>query len=250
LQDSSWTKPEPVWMPSQKANNTVPHETIQPEFASAVLELNCWRNKSEHDILRIMDTYTVIRTSVRKLDERRFHISGHTAWVCRLVADGSKETAGVRLRVLRPFATSPNDYFTDDGGKRFVRVSNFAGEHGLDMSLGENEPDPKTLTTLRQVLNTWEAASGHGERRAAIRETCIGLRALLASLTETSVLSHLQDVGRIQNNGQCAPDLNVQDVIDELAALLGRLARLEAADGEKILSPQRFEKFLSQSLPQ
>jgi hypothetical protein len=195
-----------------------------------------------------MGTYTTVRTSVRKDAERNFQVSGHTAWVCRLVTEDSGQTVGVRLKVLRPFACSPNDYFTNDAGNSFVQASNFFVSHGIDISLGEIEADTETITTLQQVFKTWESASGHSERRAVIRETCIGLRELFQSLTQTPSLSHLQDVGRIEAHGQSLPDQSLQELEEQLTALLRHLRSLDAGDGEKILSPQRFEKYLNQSL--
>jgi hypothetical protein len=47
-------------------------------------------------------SYSIVRTAARKADERNFIVSGHTAWVCRLIAEGTEQLIGVRLRLLRP----------------------------------------------------------------------------------------------------------------------------------------------------
>jgi len=191
---------------------------------------------------------TVVQASVRKANERNFELSGYQAWVCHLVSKTTGQVLGVRLNVVAPFGCSPNCYITTDDGDNFQHVSSYLAANGVDLRLGEVETNQEILITLRQVLASWKRASGHSEKRDAIRDSCLGLRALLSSLPQTSTLAHLQDVGRIQANCQSIPDESIQQVEDELVGLFERLRTLEADDGDKILSPLRYEKFLSETL--
>jgi hypothetical protein len=172
-----------------------------------------------------MASYAIVRTPVRKTDDRNFHVAENTAWVCRVVAEATGRTVGVKLSVLfGPFGVSPRDYFTSDDGGNFRHVALSLGTNGfLNIELNTSEENPETITTLRQVLATWQAASGHSERRAIVRDTCIGLRELLKSLSQTPILPHLQDVGSIYTRSQAAPDDKLQEVEEELQALLKRL---------------------------
>lgn len=194
-----------------------------------------------------MASRTIVRTAARKADERNFIVSGHAAWVCRLIAEGTEQMVGVRLKVLRPFTSSPLSYFINEDGGSFRQVSNAIDSHGIgiEMSVGEAEANPEMLNTLRQALAIWKSASGLTERRSVIRERCIRLGKLLGSLSQTHVSAHLQDVRTIQEQSQSAPDDKVQDVEEELLALERRLVAADAEDGEKILSPKRHQKFLS-----
>jgi hypothetical protein len=193
-----------------------------------------------------MESPAVVRTLVHKADERNFLLRESRAWVCRLVAEATGQTVGVQLKVMfGPFGVS-REYFTCDDGGRFRHVaSSLQLNLCLNIELNASEDNPETVNTLRQVLATWRAASGHSARRAIVRDACIGLKELLNSLSQTPTLSHLQDVGSIYFRSQSAPDNELQQVEDELTGLLRRLRAIDAADGEKIISPARFEQFLN-----
>ena len=213
--------------------------TFYPNFRAGEIKAN-------YAIVCGMASPTVVRTLAHKADERNFLLGENGAWVCRLVAEATGQTVGVQLKVLfGPFGVS-REYFTrDDGGRFRHAASSLQLNLCLNIELNASEDNPETVSTLRQVLATWQAASGHSARRAIVRDTCIGLKELLNSLSQTPTLSHLQDVGSIYFRSQSAPDADLQQVEDELTALLARLRAVDAADGEKIISPARFEQFLN-----
>lgn len=183
-----------------------------------------------------MASYTIVSPSVRMADERNFHVAENRAWVSRIIEEGTGRTVGIELKVwFGPFADSPPGYFTGDDGGSFRHATQTFGTNGiLYIELNETEVNEGRVATLRQVLATWQAASGHSERRLVVRNTCKGLTELLKSLSQTPILPRLQDVGRIQEQSQSAPDDTLHIVEEELAALERRLLAAEAQDGEKI----------------
>jgi|KBSMisStaDraftv2_1062788.scaffolds.fasta_scaffold81303_3 hypothetical protein len=102
------------------------------------------------------------RIPLRKVDERQFKHNEHLVWASRLEARETGETIGVRVKVLfGKFATSPNDYFTDDNGKTFRHVSVFLSvnpESMIDMMVGDAENDPPLLAVLTEVFAKWQHA--------------------------------------------------------------------------------------------
>src|SRR6266852_1594566 len=178
-----------------------------------------------------MASYAIVHAPVRKADERDFHLAENRALVCRVVAEATGRTVGVMLTVC-PFGVSPRNYFTSDDGGGFRHAAlSLEPNCCLNIELNAPEDTPETVSTLRQVLATWQAASGHSQRRAIVRDTCLGLIDLLKSLSQTPISPHLQDVGNIHAGSQSAPDNELQHVEDELAALLKRLRAIDAADG-------------------
>jgi hypothetical protein len=202
--------------------------------------------KAKYAIFCGMTSRTVARTLVHKVDERNFLLAENRARVCRLVAETTGQTVGIQLEVLfGPFGVS-HEYFTrDDGGSFRHAASSLQPNLCLNIELNASEGNPETVSTLRRVLATWRAASGHSARRAILRDACIGLKELLNSLSQTPTLSHLQDVGSIYFRSQSVPDNELQQVEDELTSLHRRLRAIDATDGEKIISPARFEQFLN-----
>lgn len=196
-----------------------------------------------------MDKQTVRPAPAIKIAERYFSLSGHKIWACGLVTKDGHEPIGVRLKVVLPFGCSPRTYITRNGGQSFQHVSNFFSATGALDLVGNTETAAPMVTVLKRAFATWNKASGQSEQRLFILNTCLALRALFASVPLTDSLTYMQDVGRIQSDCQVVPDESLQDVEDELTALLRQLRARDAGDGEKILSPRRFEKFLSQSCP-
>jgi hypothetical protein len=137
-------------------------------------------------------------------------------------------------------------HFTNDDGNTFQRAA-FGNASGCSKIEQEGrEEDLETLQTVRKFFTIWHAASGHSDRRAKVRDTCAGLIELLSSISQTcQTLPYLQDVGSISEASQTATDDEFQQVHGRLTALLLNLTTRDAGDGEGIISPSRFEQFLS-----
>jgi hypothetical protein len=190
-------------------------------------------------------TSIAVSAALRGVDGRDFTVSGNRAWVRRFVSEESGQPVGVKLKIARPFECAVSNFFTSDDGSSFQRCENFFGKTNLIMSLGDVESDPETVTVLREALAVWKMASGHTDRRTVIRETCKKLGALLTSLSGVSILPHVQDVSSIGNRSQSVPDATIAELEQELSALISRLRAIDAGDGKKILSPDRYEEFLA-----
>jgi hypothetical protein len=194
----------------------------------------------------------MVYNRLRKTDIRKLRAAENRTTVCRIVEESTGRPVGTQLHVSSFAAPGLSGiYFTSDGGDTFMHASVSDQPNGIQtIELTAPEANSKTIIVLRESLATWQAASGHNERRVVVRDTCIGLRELLASLQQTSTLPHMQDVGRIHNESQSAPDEKLRDVEDDLAALLTTLSALDAEDGEKVISQSRYEKFIEAARPQ
>jgi hypothetical protein len=88
------------------------------------------------------------------------------------------------------------------------------------------------------------------DTRAVILETCNGIRELLASLPAgTEIRPHQRVVETVQAKARLVLDEQLPEVGHELSALFRCLRFTEAADGGMILNSDRYERFLTKSLP-
>lgn len=177
-------------------------------------------------------------------DVRRIRLEEISALVFRVVNE-SEQTVGVCFEEYQ-FAGSMRKHFTDDNGDTFQRAA-FGNTDGCFL-IEKNglEKNLETLNTVRGFFKIWHEASGHSERRADVRDTCARLIKLFDSISQTcNTLPYLQDVGRISEASQTAPDGEFQQVEDRLASLLRTLRAVDAGDGDGIISPNRFEQFLN-----
>jgi len=93
--------------------------------------------------------------------------------------------------------------------------------------------------------------SRNEQRRALIEDRCARLEKLLASVAKlgTHVSPHQQDVGALERKvKQALSEGTLTEIADELTGLFGRLKSTPAADGEAIISPRRYDLFLSGSI--
>ncbi len=177
-------------------------------------------------------------------DTRDIRVGGDRALVFRVV-DERGQTLGVCLDEVQ-FAGSMRKHFTSDDGNTFRRAA-FGNVDGcFKIEQKSPEEDLETLETVRKFFTIWHAASGYSDRRLKVRDTCAHLMDLLNSISQScQTLPYLQDVGSISETSQTAPNDEFQQVEDRLAALLKVLKTVDAGDRDGIISPSRFEQFLS-----
>jgi len=106
---------------------------------------------------------TIIRTRAHKEEERTFCHENRPAWGCFFVEDATADCMGIRLTWLDgPYACSPDEHFTDNGGCTFKRVSSslLPPDWTMDKQIGEIETDPDKLSTLEKLMVAYQESLG------------------------------------------------------------------------------------------
>lgn len=94
---------------------------------------------------------STVPTPARKEAERALELDKRPAWACRLVESSTGRQLGIMFKWLDgPWTGSPDDHFTDDGGRNYKRVS--GSIFPPDLHFGEIETDPQKLTSLRRLM--------------------------------------------------------------------------------------------------
>jgi hypothetical protein len=106
----------------------------------------------------------MMRERVRKEGERGFIFAKQPAWGCLFVSDDTSGViVGARLKWFDgPWASSPEEHLTDDGGITFKRVTSslLPPDWVMNKDIGEIETDPEKLLELPKVWAAYREALG------------------------------------------------------------------------------------------
>lgn len=106
---------------------------------------------------------TIIRTPAHNEAERTLRDENRPAWGCFFVEDATGDCMGVRIIWLDgPWACSPDEHFTDDGGYTYKRMSSslLPPDWTMDKRVGEVETDPEKLSSLQRLIVAYQESLG------------------------------------------------------------------------------------------
>src|SRR5260370_23599523 len=101
----------------------------------------------------------MLQTSVHKECEKRLVLDNRPAWACFFVEDATGRWMGVRLKWLDgPWACTPDEHFTEDGGHTYKRVSSSLSWSGWNMQkeIGLVETDAEKLASLNRLMAAYK----------------------------------------------------------------------------------------------
>ena len=85
------------------------------------------------------------------------------------------------------------------------------------------------------------------QQRAAIRDACVNLRRLLASVRPPDMPAILQQVRRIESAASMASLDEFPAIRKRFEWLISQLQKIDAGDGEKIITHSRWNQFFGRT---
>jgi hypothetical protein len=108
----------------------------------------------------------IVRIPAHKANERILQLENRPAWVSRLHRNDDGSEMGLLLKRLDgPWACSPSEYITADGGHSFYRMSSYIERHfdnPIVKEVGELESDREKVAALRELCIAYEEGCEQG----------------------------------------------------------------------------------------